>query len=252
MADPRIEWYPDRNVPRQGTVRVVNVPQPYTLAFGDGTTVAKDHDDIYDHTYAVAGRYHLTVTLTGTTDVVASLLLRVLDATEPNVTISAPPNTQTIRVAFNDPAMPVVGRYTVDWTTSDSEDVIAEPGAFVERVFAPGTYPIRVTDHWSWLSMVEQVTVAPVVDDPDFSLTQAPSDPGGMTALIEILGVPAAGAGDTLTVDWGDGQTETIVAGVGVMANHDYAWADTYMVTVSYTADASMSTTQFAAVPFAA
>src|SRR5690606_15940596 len=119
--DPRIEWYPDDIAARHGIVRVVGVPQAYELSFGDGTTASKDFDDIYAHAYATAGPYLLTVTLVGQSAPVATLMINVLDATEPNVTIWAPEGTQTIRVSFDDPQMPVVGRYSVYWTPTDRE-----------------------------------------------------------------------------------------------------------------------------------
>lgn len=247
---PSIKWYPDRTVPRKGKARVIDVPQAYVLAFGDGNTIAKDADDVYPYTYAVAGPYALTVTLVGETEPVTSLLLNVLDATVPNVTISAPANTQTIRVDFNDPEMPVVGRYTVDWTPTDSEEVLAEPDKYVERLFSPGTYPIRVTDHWSALSVVQDVTVAAVTDDPGFSLAEDTSDAGRMTVQLEVLTAASAGPGDTLTIDWGDGDTDTLAAVVGTTMSHAYAYDDEYMVELAYTDDPTNNTTQFVWVPF--
>lgn len=247
---PSIKWYPDRTVPRKGKVRVIDVPQAYTLSFGDGNTIAKDLDDVYPYTYASAGPYALHVTRTGETEPAASLLLNVLDAVVPNVTISAPANTQAIRVTFNDPEMPVVGRYTVDWTPTESEDVLAEPDKYVERLFAPGTYPIRVTDHWSALSLVQDVTVAAVTDDPGFSLAEDTSDAGRMTVQLEVLAAASAGPGDTLTINWGDGDTETVAAVVGTTMSHTYAYDDEYMVELAYTNDLENNTTQFVWVPF--
>jgi hypothetical protein len=247
---PSIKWYPDRTVIRKGKVRVLDVPQAYTLSFGDGTTIPKDLDDVYPYTYAAAGPYALNVTRIGETEPAASLLLNVLDAVVPNVTISAPANTQKIRVTFNDPEMPVVGRYTVDWTPTESEDVLAEPDKYVERLFAPGVYPIRVTDHWSALSMVQDVAVSPVTEDPGFSLTEDTSDAGRMTAQVEVLTAASAGPGDTLTVDWGDGDTESIAAVVSTTVSHEYAYDDEYMVELSYTDDSTLNTTQFVWVPF--
>jgi hypothetical protein len=245
-----IKWYPDRTVPRKGKARVLDVPQAYTLSFGDGNTIAKDADDVYPYTYAVAGPYALTVILVGETEPVTSLLLNVLDATVPNVTISAPANTQKIRVAFNDPEMPVVGRYTVDWTPTESEDVLAEPNKYVERLFAPGTYPIRVTDHWSALSVTQDVVVTAAADDPGFSLAEDTSDVSRMTVELEVLAVPSAAPEETLTVDWGDGQTETLAAVVGTTASHAYAYDDEYMVELAYTAEPAKNTTQFVWLPF--
>jgi len=247
---PSIKWYPDRTVPRKGKARVIDVPQAYVLSFGDGNTIAKDADDVYPYTYAAPGPYALSVTLVGETEPVTSLLLNVLDATVPNVTISAPANTQKIRVAFNDPEMPVVGRYTVDWTPTDSEDVLAEPNKYVERLFAPGTYPIRVTDHWSALSVVQDVVVTAVANDPGFSLAEDTSDVSRMTVELEVLTAASAAPEDTLTVDWGDGATVTTAAVVGTTATHTYAYDDEYMVELSYTDDPETNTTQFVWLPF--
>ena len=246
QTDPRIEWYPDDIAARHGIARVVGVPQAYTLAFGDGTSVSKDFDDIYAHAYAASGPYLLTVTLVGQSAPVATLMINVLDATEPNVTISAPEGTQTIRVSFDDPQMPVVGRYSVYWTPTDREDVLAEPGAYVERVFAPGTYPIRVVDHWSNLSVVEHVTVAAVVEDPDFSVA---ADPLMMTLVATVESVASAEPGSTLTVRWGDRQEDTIPAEVGASVSHEYAYPGAYMVTAAYSGDEGASTMRFALVP---
>lgn len=246
-----IKWYPDRTVPRKGKARVLDVPEAYVLSMGNGTTFDKDLDDVYPYTYPIAGPYALTVTRIGETEPAATLLLNVLDAVVPNVTISAPPNTQTIRVTFNDAEMPVVGRYTVDWTSTESEDVLAEPDKYVERLFAPGTYPIRVTDHWSALSLVQDVVVAPVTNDPGFSLAEDTSDPGRMTVQLEVVSAASAGPGDTLTVDWGDGETDTIAAEVSTMVSHAYAYDDEYMVELAYTSDPTDNTTQFVGVPFA-
>lgn len=247
---PRIEWYPDDITPRRGIARVVGVPQAYRLSFGDGTSVSKDLDDIYAHAYASAGPYALAVTLVGQTEPVATLMINVLDATEPNVTISAPEGTQTIRVEFNDPQMPVVGRYSVYWTPSDREDVLAEPGAHVERVFAPGTYPIRVVDHWSHLSVVEQVTVTAVVDDPDFSVAGDPAEATRMTVILTVEGVASADPERTLLVRWGDRQEETVPAVADTSVSHEYAYPGAYMVTVVYSDDPSSATVRFVLVPF--
>lgn len=247
---PSIKWYPDRTVPRKGKARVLDVPEAYVLELGDGTSFPKDLDDVYPHTYAASGPYALTVTRVGETEPATTLLLNVLDSTVPNVTISSPANTQTIRVTFNDPEMPVVGRYTVDWTPTESQDVLAEPNKYVERLFTPGTYPIRVTDHWSALSMVQDVVVAAVTEDPGFSLAEDTSDAGRMTVQLEVLTVASADPGDTLLADWGDGNTDTIDAVVGTLMSHTYAYDDEYMVELSYTDAPETSTVDFVWVPF--
>lgn len=247
-----IKWYPDRTVPRKGKARVLDVPEAYVLALGDGTTFPKDLDDVYPHTYAAAGPYALSAVRIGETEPAATLLLNVLDAVVPNVSITSPPNTQTIRVTFLDPEMPVVGRYTVDWTPTESQDVLAEPNKYVERLFTPGTYPIRVTDHWSALSVVQNVVVAAVTADPGFSLAEDTSDPGRMTVQLEVVTVPSAEPGDTLLVDWGDGNTDTIDATVSTMISHTYSYDDEYMVEVSYTDAPEMNTVEFVWLPFEA
>lgn len=247
---PSIKWYPDRTVPRKGKARVIDVPQAYVLSMGNGTTFNKDLDDVYPYTYPAAGPYALNVTRIGETEPAATLMLNVVDAVVPNVTIAAPANTQSIRVTFNDPEMPVVARYTVDWTPTESQEVLAEPNMYVERLFTPGTYPIRVTDHWSALSVTQNVTVAAVTDDPGFSLAEDTSDAGRMTVELEVLAAASAAPGDTLTIDWGDGDTETVAAVVGTTASHAYAYDDEYMVELSYTNDPSDNTTQFVWLPF--
>lgn len=252
MADPRIEWYPDDAVPRQGVARVVNVPQAYVLAFGDGSTVAKDADDIYSHSYAVAGPYAMTVTLVGQTEPVATRLINVLDATVPNVTIASPVGTQMIRVSFHGPELPVVGRYTIDWTPTDSQEVLAEPGSFVERVFTPGVHTIRVTDQWSQLSLIQEVTVVAIVEDPEVTIGPDASDATGMSVVLDVVGVASAGPEDTLTIGWGDRTSEVVPAVVGTSVAHTYAYGDSYMVEVAYTDNAALSTTMFVSVPLAA
>lgn len=250
QTDPRIEWYPDDIAARHGIARVVGVPQAYTLSFGDGTSVSKDFDDVYAHAYAAPGPYLLTVTLVGQSAPVATLMINVLDATEPNVTIWAPEGTQTIRVSFDDPQMPVVGRYSVYWTPTDREDVLAEPGAYVERVFAPGTYPIRVVDHWSNLSVVEHVTVTAAVDDPDFSVAADPADPLMMTVVLTVDSVASAEPGSTLTVRWGDRQEDTIPAEAGASVSHGYTYPGAYVITAAYSGDDASATARFAFLPF--
>lgn len=247
---PRIEWYPDHLTPRHGIARVVGVPQAYWLNWGDGTSVSKNLDDFYAHAYPSAGPYALTVIPVGQTEPVATLMLNIIDATEPNVSIWAPEGTQTIRVEFNAPQMPVVGRYSVYWTPTDREDVLAEPGAHVERVFAPGTHPIRVVDHWSHLSVVEEVTVTAVIDDPDFSVSGDLSDPLRMTLELTVNGLVSADPERTLLVRWGDRQEETVAAVVGASVSHVYTYPGAYMVTVAYSDEPSLSTARFVLVPF--
>lgn len=247
---PRIEWYPDQTTIRQGIARVVGVPQAYQLSWGDGASVAKDADDVYAHAYASAGPYLMSVTLVGQTEPVATRLINVLDATEPNVTITAPVGLQTIRVTFGGTPLPVVGRYTIDWTPIDRQEVLAEPGSYVERVFPPGTHTIRVTDEWSRLSLIQQVTVDALAEDPDFTVTPDAGDASGMSVVVEIDSVASAEEGDMLTIYWGDLQSEQIPAEAAASASHVYNYVGLYMVRVVYADNPLLSTSRFILVPF--
>lgn len=251
---PHIIWRPDPTVPRKGRMQIHDVTTGFTFHWGDGFAQAAQPSDILTRTLPVAGAYTAVVVRQGESTPYVSLPYKVVDETEPNVTVEAPAGTSnTARVTWHDADTEgPVTRYRITWErSSPSEDYIAVAGGYAEHRYSAGTHPVQVHDMWTGHRKVYQVVIGDPVIDPAFTVVKDPSDATGRTALLEVTAVPSAAAGAKLTVTWDDGAIEEIDAVVGTKSSHAYTFDGDYLVVAEYTADESKVHGVLITIPFA-
>ncbi|NTW38914.1 MAG: PKD domain-containing protein, partial [Cellulomonadaceae bacterium] len=207
----------------------------YAWAFGDGQTGS---GVTAQHTYAAAGTYPVTLTVTDNG-------LKTATSTG-SVTVTDPPPNQLPTATFTpSTAGPVV---SVDGTAStDPDGTIASyawafgdggtaTGATAQHTYAAGgtfTVTLTVTDDDGGTALTSQdvTVVAPPVN-------QAPTAAFAVTANGLVASVDGSGSSDSdgsiASYAWAFGDTGTAT---GATAQHTYAAAGTYTVTLTVTDD---------------
>ncbi|WP_281423668.1 PKD domain-containing protein [Microbacterium flavum] len=203
----------------------------YAWDFGDGQTGT---GATTSHTYAAAGTFHVTLTVTdgagatGTvTNAVIASLAPVNQAPTAAFTSSVSGLGASVDAAASaDPEGPIA---SYAWNFGDGQ---TGSGATASHTYAgAGTFTITltVTDGGGATGSVSHdVTVAPVNQAPTAAFTSAVS---GLGASFDGSGsADAEGPVASYAWDFGDGQT-----GTGATTSHTYAGAGTYHVTLTVT-----------------
>ncbi len=244
-----------------------------TIDWGDGsgldgnTTIVGDESGFYvqgDHTYAAAGTYTPTITVTGADGYSATgtstVVVSTMAPADPAFSASEgiPANDVTV-ATFTDTRN---GSYTaaIDWGdgTTDNGTVTGSGGNYSvtgSHTYADGgTYPVNVTITDD-VGMTTVATATATVSDAALSATpQTLSTPQGSALNNATLATfTDANPNDSIdsyaaSIDWGDGSptdlgTITLTNGVyTVSGSHTYQTQGTFTATV-YIGDAGGSTT---------
>jgi PKD repeat protein len=219
----------------------------YTFDWGDGTpSTGPQAGSSAPHTYANPGTYSVTVKVTDTANLssTATKTLTVLADAPPAAALTVTPSTGFAPLgvtadasASTDADATPIATYTFDWGDGTSATG-PQPGPTAPHTYAAaGSYTakVTVTDTGGLSSFTTKtVTVSPDAP-PSAALTVTPSS--GIAPL--KITADASGSTDpdptpisTYTFDWGDG---TAVTGPqsGATAQHTYAAAGSFTVTVT-------------------
>lgn len=201
----------------------------YSWDFGDGTPAGTGATPT--HTYAAAGTYSVTLTVTdsrGVTGAVTQSVTVQAANQAPIASFTVAPNGLSISVngtESEDPDGAIVG-YSWDW----GDGTPAGSGATATHSYAsPGTRTVTLTvtdNRGATASTTRQATT--VHGAPTASFTAAAA---GLQVDVDAS-ASSAQNGATLSYawSWGDGTT-----GTGATASHTYGAADTYTVTLTIT-----------------
>ncbi|GAA1964306.1 hypothetical protein GCM10009817_00040 [Terrabacter lapilli] len=241
-------------------------PLSYAFDFGDGTTVAASGVATADHTYATAGSYTVSVTVSdtsGLTDTTTRQVSATAPVRPPTAGLSVTPTTGTAPLGVSADASASADpqgqslSYAFAW--GDGATTAASAAATATHTYTTaGTYTVTLTvANTSGLTATatQAVTVSAPVQPPTASLSVTPSSG---TAPVSVS-ADASGSSDpqgqslTYGFDWGDGATTA--TSPTARASHTYATAGTYTVAVvvtntsGQTARATRSVTVTAAQP---
>lgn len=213
----------------------------------------------------------LTTNKQATVTATAGLSTTTTGGTSGTGTTPAPSNTVTINVntvssvtvGAPSPATPIVGqavtfsltlggaagstgstgapvqRITVDWGDGSTETLTGTPTAIVHTYRAPGSFTVRVTTLDTFgdsASGTNSVTVGrpPQITATISSSTQNPTPNTAVTFTINATPSATGCAIDTVTVSWGDGQTDTF-KGATTSVQHSYRSQGNYTVQATLT-----------------
>ena len=226
----------------------------YQFDFGDGTpgdTVAAPISEA-QHTYATPGSYTITLTVTNTGGVTSSPVSAAIDVAAPDYApvavltveqLASPPLTVSADASGStDTDATPIASYTFDFGDGTPADTVAAPTATAQHSYAAaGSYSVTLiaTDTGGLTS--SPVTAVIDVAAPDYppvaalSVTQLASPPLTVSA-------DASGSTDTdatpiasYAFDFGDGTPVDTVAAPTATAQHTYATAGSYSVTLTAT-----------------
>ncbi len=203
----------------------------YQWDFGDGESGT---GDTVEHTYAEAGTYTVSLTVTDdndATNLVAQDVTVSLANVEPNAALSVEATGLMIAVdgsGSTDSDGEIVSH---DWDFGDGG---TGTGVTTEHTYAEdGTYTVTLTvtdDDGATGTATEEVTVEAANASPSASLT---ADSAGLDLAVDASG-SSDPDGEVVSYEWdfGDGGSAT-----GVTAEHSYAESGTYTVTLTVTDD---------------
>ena len=207
----------------------------YSWSFGDGTADQDTHTTASTpHTYANAGVYVVTLTVTASGGTSSTTHVVTVDA-PPTASFTASPNPVTpgVALSFNAGASVdpnpggTIGSYT--WAFGDGTGAT---GATASHSYGtPGSYPVTLTvmdEHGQSASQTQTV----IVDRPAASFTASPnpSIPGAPVAFNAGGSSDAIGAITAYSWSFGDGAT----AG-GATPSHTFTTPGGYVVTLTVT-----------------
>jgi len=209
----------------------------YDWDFGDatlGTGITPTHS------YAAAGTYTVTLTVTDNGTLTDSTNRTVLVNAGPTAAFSALPMAVNpgVAVAFdasnsNDPELNLT---TYDWNFGDGN---ISTGVTTSHAYAnPGSYPVTltVTDNGS---LADTATAGIWVNSPPTASFTANPQPANPNVTVSFDGSASTDDGAlTYSWDFGDGNTST-----GVTANHAYALPGTYFASLTVTDNMTLANT---------
>jgi PKD repeat protein len=236
----------------------------YAWNFGDGatSTAAKP-----SHTYAAAGDYVVTLTVTGssTLQATATSTISVSTTTKPVPTADfsfvANNAADPLRVNFDASASSVPSGSIVkyDWDFQQSLYSSTSPLAPGYYYTAAGTYTVRLTvttDQGATASVSKAVAVVGANVPPTAKITSLTVGSDAKTVTAVGAATDSDGYVASITWDWGDGSAKTTTTGTkaappSASASHVYS-PGTYTVTLTATDDRGASTAVTGAVTVAA
>lgn len=202
----------------------------YAWAFGDGATAS---GPTAQHTYAIAGDYQVTLTVTDSDGYTAK--------TTKKITVTQPhrPPVAVVAVAVEGLTATFSGEGTTStppstisrWAWDFGDGSTSSDVAPTHRYAAPGTYTatVVVTDSAGVASLPVTSTVTVTHDDPVAEFT---TDKNGLAVSVDASGSSASdGATLQYAWNWGDETPSTS----GKTASHTYAQAGTYDITLMVT-----------------
>jgi PKD repeat protein len=204
--------------------------QSYAWTFGDGGTSSSATPS---HTYATAGPYTVTLTVTDSLGAVSTPVSTPVNATHaaPVAAFTATPGSN-FSLGVNASASTASDGATLSYSWNWGDGTAAGSGVTASHTYTPGSYTVTltVTDSLGAVStpvstLVNLTHAAPVAA---FNAT-----PGSNFSLGVNASASTASDGATLSYswNWGDGTA----AGSGVTASHTYAIGGSYTVTLTVT-----------------
>jgi len=215
----------------------------YAWSFGDGSTGS---GATASHTYATAGTYQVTLTVTDNGGLTSSVIQPITvsaanQAPVASFTSTVSGLTTNVNASGSSDTDGSIASYSWNWGdgTAAGSGVTA-----THRYAAPGTYQVTVTvtddDGAATTSAPTAVTVTHAPPVASFTAT-----PSGMGVTVNAAASSASdGATLSYSWNWGDGTA----AGSGVTATHTYATAGSYTVTLTATDSVGATATSTASV----
>ena len=196
----------------------------YMLDWGDGTSESFDGDVgatfIFTHNYSVPGVY--TVTLQDSDFVTLAVEIVVITAPEPP-SLELNPNEALINQPVTATLDNLPNEGTLDWG-DDATDPAPEGNSTLTHSYsAPGIYTVTL-DLPSRAPLIATVTV--LIPEP--SLKVSPSEALVDQTVTATLGNLAASLNYTL--EWGDGEAETVTGETETTLTHNYGSAGVYTI----------------------
>ncbi len=199
---------------------------PYTLDWGDGTTVpiSGSGTATAKHKYAAPGVYIVKLSADGIAPVTASVNVR-----PPNAGLTVDPNPAIVGQDVTATAISLLASYpyTLDWGDGTTVPVSGSGTATAKHKYAaPGVYIVKLS-----ADGVAPVTVSVNVRPPNAALTVDPNP--------AIVGQDVTATASSLlasypyTLDWGDGTTVPVSGSGTATAKHKYAAPGVYIVKLS-------------------
>ncbi|HEY1683259.1 MAG TPA: Ig-like domain-containing protein [Tepidisphaeraceae bacterium] len=259
----------------------------YSITWGDGhsTTVAGLSGYAPTHTYAANGNYTITITATDKDNGVSTAVQHAVQIAqlsgEPNFTVNEGTPLIAYPVAYISGAssQPSFSAISVNWgdgTTDNSatdSDIVIVPGnggtyviednhTYPDGTAAGSHYSITVSVTPSGSSAVTALETATVDNvaptlQAGIPTTALAGESVSLPLTVTDPGITDTSTGFTYSINWGDGNTQTIAAshnnGNGSLApQHTYVAAGTYAITVTATdKDSAVSNTEQADVSVA-
>ncbi|WP_189071030.1 PKD domain-containing protein [Deinococcus radiotolerans] len=197
----------------------------YTLAWGDGATetITGVRTFTRGHTYVTPGSFTVTLSTQGAAPVTQTVTVRVpapvLSAVNTNLTLSV----QVSRLVKG-------ATYRVQWGDTQEQTLTAAGSdtTLTHSYAAPGSYTVTVTpdlgDAVSLTVDMQYVSVAaPTLTVTPVTATVYAEVRADFSGLIPSL---------TYTLDWGDGQRDTVTGVAAGQQTHTYPRAGTYAVSL--------------------
>ncbi|WP_084046238.1 PKD domain-containing protein [Deinococcus hopiensis] len=197
----------------------------YTLAWGDGSTEAVTGVSTFTrvHQYALPGTFAVTVTSPDAPPAQQSVTVRVpapvLGTTSTNLTL-------TLQLG----RLVKTAAYRVQWGDAQEQTLTAQSTetTLSHTYAAPGTYTVTVTPELGDAASVPVTLQYVSVDAPVLSVT-----PSSANVYAEVRSdfrglIPSL----SYTLDWGDGQRDTITGVTEGQKVHTYPQAGTYTVSL--------------------
>jgi PKD repeat protein len=216
----------------------------YRFDFGDGTPAVTTTAPTASaqHTYAVAGVYTISLTATDTggytsAPATASVTVNGAPTARLSVTLAASPalTVNADASASTDPDPMPIASYRFDFGDGTPAIITTAPTATAQHTYAAvGTYTVRVTETDAG-GLTSAATAGVTVDIPPtarLSVAQAASPPltvsADASASTDTDGTPIA----SYRFDFGDGTSAVTTTAPAATAQHTYATAGSYTVTL--------------------
>jgi len=224
----------------------------YSWSWGNGRTESHS-TPITKNTYAAAGTYNVTLTVTDAQGLTNAITQSVQVPTSapnqaPTVTISAPPygfdylqgTSVTFTGSANDPEDGTLSGASLVWTSS-LYGQIGTGTSFSTSTLSVGTHTITLTATDS--KGAKSAAVTRVVIDPPKPIAAIRTITCGCHALPHQCSFDASDSRSTTAIvsykwDWGNGRSETHT---GPTARNTWASAGTYLVTLTVTDAAGLT-----------
>ena len=206
----------------------------YAWVFGDGGTSTQQNPS---HTYAAAGSYPWTMTVTVNGQSCSKNGTIAISAAPPALIASAQANHTSgqapLAVAFTGSASGGVPPYTWAWTLGDGTTSTLQNPSYTYTQAGSFTAVLTVTDSASQTAQASGVTITVTAPPPVVATAGSDKTSGTSPLAVAFTGSASGGTGTGYSYDWnfGDGSAHSSTQN----PSHTYSSAGTFHVTLTVT-----------------